>query len=113
MIKLDDLFKKYGICLKNYNIDELLSKFIEEMNLGLENKDSSLAMINSYITPSLNWENETVAVIDAGGTNLRIGLAALDAEGKINLYDFIDEIQDFPKKGIIFKVAIKSFFARS
>lgn len=89
MIKLDDLFEKYGICLKNYNIDELLNKFIKEMNLGLENKDSSLAMINSYITPSLNWENETVAVIDAGGTNLRIGLAALDREGKINLYNFI------------------------
>lgn len=89
MTKLDSLFEKYGLCMEIIDPNSLLSNFIEEMNLGLEKKDSSLAMLNSYITPSLNWTKETVAVIDAGGTNLRIGLATINDKKKIYLHDFV------------------------
>ena len=45
-------------------------------------------MLNSYIKPSLDWKNETVAVIDLGGTNLRIGLATINHNGNIDLHNF-------------------------
>ena len=88
MNKLDRVFEEYGLCAKKINANKILDSFIQEMNLGLSKKKSSLAMLNSYIKPSLDWKNETVAVIDAGGTNLRIGLATINHNGNIDLHNF-------------------------
>ena len=88
MNKLEYVLEAHDLCVKNINANEILNAFIKEMNLGLRKKNSSLAMLNSYIKPSLNWANETVAVIDAGGTNLRIGLAKINSNGSIDLHNF-------------------------
>ena len=88
MSKLDRVFEEYGLCAKKINANKILDSFIQEMSLGLSKKKSSLAMLNSYIKPSLDWKNETVAVIDAGGTNLRIGLATINHNGNIDLHNF-------------------------
>ena len=88
MNKLEYVLEAHDLCVKNINANEILNAFIKEMNLGLSKKNSSLAMLNSYIKPSLNWANETVAVIDAGGTNLRIGLAKINSNGSIDLHNF-------------------------
>ena len=88
MSKLDRVFEEYGLCAKKINANKIFNSFIKEMSLGLSKKKSSLAMLNSYIKPSLDWKNETVAVIDAGGTNLRIGLATINHNGNIDLHNF-------------------------
>ena len=72
-----------------YQADALLARFLDEMERGLNGVGSSLAMIPAYVgiensVPSGN----SVAVIDAGGTNLRIGIAQFDEAGQIELSHF-------------------------
>ncbi|VGO14200.1 hypothetical protein PDESU_02759 [Pontiella desulfatans] len=72
-----------------YDADELLAHFLDEMEKGLNGESSSLAMIPAYVgTEGLVPSNKPVAVIDAGGTNLRICLARFDDAGAIQLSNF-------------------------
>ena len=53
--------------------EELINKFVDEMEAGLDGKESSLLMIPSYMSAEGTIiYNEPVAVLDAGGTNLRV-----------------------------------------
>ena len=73
-----------------YNADELLAAFLNEMDKGLAGgESSSLAMIPAYVgTDSRVPAEKSVAVIDAGGTNLRICIAKFNEAGEINLSGF-------------------------
>jgi hexokinase len=81
--------KKQMVSADAYDADQLLTAFLSEMTKGLEGASSSLAMIPAYVgiqggvTPG-----RPVAVIDAGGTNLRVGIACFDESGKIELSHF-------------------------
>ncbi|HEY5621113.1 MAG TPA: hypothetical protein VIR77_00790 [Pontiella sp.] len=69
-----------------YDAEMLLAGFLDEMEKGLNGTDSSLAMLPSYIGISGELPASAhVAVIDAGGTNLRIGLARVEAGGAVEL----------------------------
>jgi hexokinase len=81
--------KGQKICAAATDADLVLAGFLSEMDKGLNGSASSLAMIPSYVgiqgkVPA----GQSVAVIDAGGTNLRIGIARFDESGKIELSDF-------------------------
>jgi hexokinase len=88
--------KEQMVAAEAYNADTLLTAFLEEMKKGLVgDESSSLAMIPAHVgigekVPPL----KSVAVIDAGGTNLRIGMAYFDDNGEIHLSDFSK--QDMP-----------------
>jgi len=72
-----------------YDPEALLNNFLDEMDRGLNGQESSLEMIPAYL--GIDGEvpvHKTVAVIDAGGTNLRICLAYFDEEGNIQLSHF-------------------------
>lgn len=57
-------------------------KMAAEMALGLEGGRSSLPMIPTYLSDAGQIpKGETVAVIDAGGTNFRCALVSFDDEG--------------------------------
>ncbi|MBT3192673.1 MAG: hexokinase [Verrucomicrobia bacterium] len=72
-----------------YDPEELISNFMAEMESGLGGRPSSLAMIPAYVgTEQSVPRNKPVAVIDAGGTNLRVCLASFDLEGNIELSMF-------------------------
>ncbi len=72
-----------------YRTDELLDGFLREMERGLEGEASSLAMIPAYVGIGARVPaGRSVAVIDAGGTNLRIGLALSGQHGGIELSRF-------------------------
>jgi len=72
-----------------YDADVLIDRFLDEMDKGLNGEASSLAMIPAYVGVEGNVSpDKPVAVIDAGGTNLRICLARFDQEGKIQLSRF-------------------------
>ena len=52
----------------------LVTTFLKEMEAGLKGEPSSLAMIPTYVSPAGELKRDTpVAVLDAGGTNLRGG----------------------------------------
>ena len=68
-----------------YSPDELLDAFLAEMESGLQsNSRSSLAMIPSFVEANASLPpSSSVAVIDAGGTNLRICIVKTDDNGKL------------------------------
>jgi hexokinase len=81
--------KEQRVSADAYDADQLLDGFLSEMKKGLEGASSSLAMIPAYV--GIKGEvkaGKPVAVIDAGGTNLRIGIARFDESGKIELSNF-------------------------
>ncbi len=81
--------KEQMIATEAYDADALLASFLGEMEKGLAGEASSLAMIPAYVGTDRKVPSETsVAVIDAGGTNLRICMARFDAQGEIQLSGF-------------------------
>jgi hexokinase len=89
----------------------LVDTIVEEMERGLNEEKSSLGMFPAYISANgmeAVPKNKTVAVIDAGGTNLRIGLAKSDNEGKITLD--MGEPQPMPGQNKEEKLTAKDFY---
>ena len=73
-----------------YDVESLIAAFMDEMECGLQGQpDCSLAMIPAYVGIDHQIPvGRPVAVIDAGGTNLRSCLAQFDDSGAIALSDF-------------------------
>lgn len=81
--------KKQMISSDAYRVSVLLDHFLDEMKRGLAGRTSSLAMIPSYIGTGASVPvGKSVAVIDAGGTNLRICVASFDEEGEVSISGF-------------------------
>lgn len=81
--------KNQMVSAEAYDTEKLLASFLLEMQRGLDGLPSSLAMIPAYIDVGAVLPlNRTVAVVDSGGTNLRIGLGAFDSQGHFNLSSF-------------------------
>lgn len=88
-MKLSVWLKEQMISADAYDAEQLLAGFIDEMERGLNGEASSLAMIPAYVGTAGAVEPEKpVAVIDAGGTNLRICIVRFDESGKISLSHF-------------------------
>lgn len=85
MIDVKEFLKKYQMSSSDIDINSTLLKFNEEINKGLSKNgtidECSIPMIATYLDPNckLNKE-EKVILVDAGGTNLRVGLAYYDKE---------------------------------
>ena len=83
MKAIDDFLNKYQMSEGNINIEDSLRKLNETSNKGLSGsgkiKDYSIPMIPTYLNPDIKIKNqEKVIVVDAGGTNLRVGIALYD-----------------------------------
>ena len=91
-----------------YDAAKLVAGFLDEMEKGLAGTGSSLAMIPAYVdTAGLVPKNRPVAVIDAGGTNLRIGLASFNESGEIALSNFTKQ----PMPGRDQEISAAAFYA--
>ena len=63
--------------------DELVERYLSEMDAGLSGRPSSLYMLPSYIRADAEpVRGESVLVLDAGGTNLRAGRVHFDSHGQ-------------------------------
>lgn len=81
--------KEQMIAPEAYDADVLLASFLEEMEKGLNGEASSLSMIPAYVdTTDVVPPRKSVAVIDSGGTNLRICTAQFNEAGEIELSNF-------------------------
>jgi hexokinase len=81
--------KDRRVAAEAYDADELLDCFLGEMESGLNGESSSLAMIPAYVDAGGEVPaGKRVAVIDAGGTNLRVCTAQFNADGEIELDNF-------------------------
>ena len=91
-----------------YVVDELVDAFIDEMEIGLNEAGAgTLPMIPAYIGIEHQIaRNQPVVVIDAGGTNLRTGLATFGDTGSISLSNFNEQ----PMFGIDQEVSGQAFY---
>lgn len=81
--------KSQMVSAEAYDAGALLAAFLREMEKGLDGRASSLSMIPAYVgTAGALPINTPVAVIDAGGTNLRICLVRFDEHGKTQISNF-------------------------
>lgn len=104
---MQKFIKSLGLDAKGYNIDSLMASFFSEMEKGLAGEQSSLAMLRAYMNVGEDVEkNRKVIVIDAGGTNLRIGTAMFDDEGALK----IEHFQRSAMLGVGERISKKDFF---
>ncbi len=99
--------KKQMVSVDAYDPELLLRSFLDEMELGLNGESSSLAMIPSYvnITKAIP-AGKPVAVIDAGGTNLRICIASFDDQGAVQISHFSKQ----PMPGRDHEMSVSAFY---
>ncbi|MGL4800445.1 MAG: hexokinase family protein [Cellulosilyticaceae bacterium] len=84
-----DFLTKHGMHFEAIDMATACDTFIKEMSNGLDGEASSLAMIPTYLTvENRQYQNESAMVIDAGGTNFRVGLVTFDAEMQPVISDF-------------------------
>lgn len=66
--------KKQNLTAECYDLAEEISLFRQEMTRGLQGEKSSLFMIPTFLSPDAGEiADQTLVVLDAGGTNLRVG----------------------------------------
>jgi hexokinase len=89
MEKVCAFLKKYKMFYKDIDFTANCEVFVSEMRIGLSSKKSSLAMIPTYIETDQELPlNESVIVLDIGGTNTRVAVVHFDTEKKPIIEDF-------------------------
>ena len=84
--KVDSFLKSKGMYHGDIEMHQCCDVFIDEMQQGLAGRDSSLAMIPTYIETDRELPaNEPVIVMDAGGTNFRAAAVSFDGHGKFEI----------------------------
>ena len=93
---------------EDIDMDACCDIFMQEMQRGLAGKDSSLAMIPTYIEVGKDIPaNKPVIVLDAGGTNFRVATVYFDESGKSVIENFVQK----PMPGLDKEVGKEEFFA--
>jgi len=85
-IVVDSFVESLGLSADRYETASLMQSFFSEMDKGLADEESSLAMLHAYLAAGGEIEkNRKVIVLDAGGTNLRVGTALFDDAGSLQI----------------------------
>ena len=84
--KTTKFLSSHGMYHGDISVDQVCESFLNQMEAGLASKDSSLAMIPTYIETDRELPaNEPVIVMDAGGTNFRAAAVSFDGHGKFEI----------------------------
>lgn len=102
-----EFLEKHQISPSSVDIESLCNYKLSQMKDGEEGKESSIAMVKSYCNPVQSIPiNKKVAVIDAGGTNLRTCTVYFDE----NLNPVFEDFQHVSMPGIKDEVSSRTFF---
>jgi hexokinase len=88
-VTVKEFLTKYGMNHETVDIEKCCGEFMEDMKKGLAGEKSSLMMLPAYV--GLGGDvplNETVIVMDAGGTNFRVVSFHFNDEKKPVIEDF-------------------------
>lgn len=89
MQRTDQFLVDNGLRVAALDPEALLRDFDREMARGLEGAPDALPMIPAFITIDRPVPADTrVAVMDAGGTNLRVATVWFDTQGKPHIEDY-------------------------
>ena len=96
-----------GMYHEDISIQDTCDLFLDEMDKGLAGRDSSLAMLPTYIETERELPRNTpVIVMDAGGTNFRVATVTFKDQSEPDIADF----RVFPMPGIKKEVSRPDFF---
>jgi len=106
-VLINDFLSKYKTSYKDVDFLKSCDDFKNEMAAGLSSSDSSLPMIPTYIdyNPTIHAD-EKVIIIDAGGTNLRVGCVFFDFNKELH----IEYFEKYPMPGSIEPINDDTFF---
>ena len=105
--KVRRFLKDNEMYYEDIDMDVCCDIFIQEMQAGLEGRDSSLAMIPTYIEVGKDIPaGKPAIVLDAGGTNFRVAIVYFDETGKSVIENFIQK----PMPGLDKEAGKKEFF---
>lgn len=106
-INVDDFLKKYKMHHEDINVYENCADFLEDMDRGLNNEESTLKMLCTYIGDDGEIPaNEPVIVMDAGGTNFRVAVVNFNSNKKPIIEEFV--VHDMP--GVAEEISKEEFF---
>ena len=79
----EQFLRDHDMYYEQMPFEELVGRYLDEMDAGLSGRPSSLYMIPSYVRADAEpVRGESVLVLDAGGTNLRAGRMHFDSRGQ-------------------------------
>jgi len=106
--KVRRFLKDNGMYYEDIDMDACCNIFLEDMQGGLAGKDSSLAMIPTYIEVGKDIPiDKPVIVLDAGGTNFRAATVYFSESGKPVIENFVQK----PMPGLDKEAGKEEFFA--
>jgi len=106
--RTEDFLKRHSILPECVDIDAICNFKLSEMRAALEGRPSSLAMLQSYCRPVAGIPlNRKVAVIDAGGTNLRTCSVFFDD----NSNPVVEDFAATSMPGVSREVSAEQFFS--
>jgi hexokinase len=86
---VDRFLARNGLEAGVIDAEAVLDDFLEEMKRGLDGRESSLAMIPTFISADKPVPaGRRVIIVDAGGTNLRVATAVFDESGSPTIENF-------------------------
>ncbi|KAL0083978.1 hexokinase-domain-containing protein [Phycomyces blakesleeanus] len=86
--------------LTTEHLCKIRTRFMKEMDKGLEKEGCTVAMIPSYVEGRLTGhERGQFLALDLGGTNLRVVLVTLEGEGKFKTVSTKARVSDALKNG--------------
>lgn len=105
--KVKAFLRRHRLSASGVDVAAVQAGFLAEMEAGLAGRQSSLAMIPTYVTIDKPVPaNTPVTVMDAGGTNLRVGTVRFSESGVPELSDF----RKLPMPGVGRHVSKDDFF---
>jgi len=108
-MNIQQFLAEHGLLAGSINVNALIGDFIFEMENGLAGRGGSLAMIPTYISADREIpKNESVIVIDAGGTNLRVASVSFDDDHRPHIEDYAAH----PMPGSSSEVSADDFFGQ-
>ncbi len=105
--KVAAFLSSHGMYHGDIDMERICGLFTEQMEAGLAGRDSSLAMIPTYIEMGKALPaSEPVIVMDAGGTNFRAAVILFDEHGK----PVIKKLRKKAMPGIKNEISREEFF---
>jgi hexokinase len=106
-ISADTFLTNNNLRSSDFDMDDLVRVFTEDMNFGLEGKEGALRMIPTYIEADNDFVTDTpVLAIDAGGTNFRASIITITRSGQVETSDTVN----FPMPGLEGEISCREFF---
>ena len=103
-----DFFRRHAFVVDGLDREALMQAFLSEMELGLRGEESSLLMIPTFVSCAADVRRGVrVAVLDAGGTNLRGATVELAADGSGAR---VEHLEKGPMPGVAREVSEEEFY---